>query len=66
MNSQQIAKRAALMMRATGIVGGVALLGAVYLMASQRQGYAMIWMAVGIVNVVLYAINLRIYRSFDT
>lgn len=54
-----------MLMWATGIVGMTALLGSAFLSVHQRPGYAMVWFAFGTVNVVLYAINLRIYRRFN-
>lgn len=65
MSNQQITRRAVMLMWATGIVGMTALLGSAFLSVHQRPGYAMVWFAFGTVNVVLYAINLRIYRRFN-
>lgn len=65
MTEQPIRRRARSMMIATGIVAFVALIGSVMLSSSGRPGYAIIWLGLGIFNVALYAMNLRIYRRFE-
>ena len=63
MNEEQIVKRAVSLMWGSGIVGFIALIGSCVLFSYGRNGFAIIWLGIGIANTVIYAVNLSIYRQ---
>lgn len=62
MSREQVAFKSKINMLGTGIVGMMALVGAIVLFAHHSHGFGLIWWLMGLVNIGMFAINLRIYR----